>query len=789
MVCRWSQNSSGCLYGSKIKIDAPIHLNPSSYYISMPHPTVVLGSISQLPYWLNQHDLLEAAKLVVLPQWKEDPVILGNALAEVLNHHLKSRHFGEGMGWKYLVAYLQLHQTNFSHLRLVLIAAENAPELAYALCSLGKIEVILHFSQGFKADDYSHLKLKIERLEKHPIPKPSASLPKTSVKAAQIKLRSYLANHNHLEALRITVQTLPQELPAFLRSHGQQLLGQGLHQQLFALLDQVGDAVSHDPEVLRWKALAALDNWCPQEMLEILEHSSTGDADLTALYALSLYATGANEAARKQSEAALQLQPTLLSLLAMGYIPRPKYLELAIPLLKQALRKAEHERNLLFQVRIALHLAEQYLEAWQPQAMEHWANWTIQQMSEGGLNHTPMRIQATNYSCLGRLYQGDTVGIEAQLRRESFCLQDANPRMHNIFDWTLAELLCFEGRFAEANEVMRAIWERIRQRDSYSMYAFTYVRVLLELERPEEARAVAEKAQALCTAEEYQAKARLAYLSWQGMFYPQQAIEELKELAGYFSENNFGLNALQTNLYLARALQALGKDEAAEVVLQQLEPAALRFGAGLRALVGPTAAFESIYERFRGEVQGLELEFLGGRKAKWLGMPLHLRQRQADILTALVLKPQGWTAEQLTLALYGEEGKASTTKSEVSSLRERVPLANKPYRLNAPYRADFQEFSTWIERGQLRRALNFYKGPLLPESVAPVVEEEREVLEESLRNAALESRDAEAVLAVAELLKGDLEVWNRAISQLPKIDPRRALAEARRSQLERNWLN
>jgi hypothetical protein len=76
---------------------------------------------------------------------------------------------------------------------------------------------------------------------------------------------------------------------------------------------------------------------------------------------------------------------------------------------------------------------------------------------------------------------------------------------------------------------------------------------------------------------------------------------------------------------------------------------------------------------------------------------------------------------------------------------------------------------------------------LLPGSAAPLVAEQRGVLEEALRQAVLASDDIEALLTLAERLEDDLEVWEAALKVLPESDPRRALTLARVKRLREDW--
>jgi hypothetical protein len=267
---------------------------------------------------------------------------------------------------------------------------------------------------------------------------------------------------------------------------------------------------------------------------------------------------------------------------------------------------------------------------------------------------------------------------------------------------------------------------------------------------------------------------------------PASAIEELNELSMTFEKHQMGFDALRAGVHLIRVLIVEDHIKEANQMVERFRPAAQRFGPGLAALVGPTVELQEVFALFGQEQVDLELEFLGGNKARLRGFPISLRQRQADVLGLLAIRPVSNT-EELALGLYGEGGSVSTTRTEVNRLKPLIPIENKPYRIALPFEADFLSLSKRLGLGDVRGALNLYRGPLLPESTAPGIEEERRVLEQALREAVLTSSDAEAMLGMAELLRDDLELWEYVGEQLPKIDPRRAIAEARRKNIASNW--
>lgn len=186
----------------------------------------------------------------------------------------------------------------------------------------------------------------------------------------------------------------------------------------------------------------------------------------------------------------------------------------------------------------------------------------------------------------------------------------------------------------------------------------------------------------------------------------------------------------------------------------------------------------------------LELRFLGAERplAVLGGRELRLTQRHADMLVLLALTPSGLSAEQLATGVYGERGNPVTARAEIHRLRAQLgatAVRSNPYRLHAEVDADFLSVRTDLRAGRVREAAVGYRGELLPCSEAPAVVELREMLFGTLRRAALDARDTDAMGALAETAAGgaDLELTEALAATLPRSDPRRAAAVAR---LQRN---
>jgi len=185
----------------------------------------------------------------------------------------------------------------------------------------------------------------------------------------------------------------------------------------------------------------------------------------------------------------------------------------------------------------------------------------------------------------------------------------------------------------------------------------------------------------------------------------------------------------------------------------------------------------------------LTLEALGRDRAavRVEGRELALSQRHSEILVLLAARPEGLTAEQLALALYGDRGKPVTARVELSRLRRVLPdwLQTEPYRLAAPVESDFGVVQEHLRQGRAPEAAARYPGPLLPRSEAPGIVELQRELDGWIRRAVLAGDDSDALWSWLATSSGaeDLPAWKRFLASVPFDDGRRGLAAVRLERL------
>jgi hypothetical protein len=179
----------------------------------------------------------------------------------------------------------------------------------------------------------------------------------------------------------------------------------------------------------------------------------------------------------------------------------------------------------------------------------------------------------------------------------------------------------------------------------------------------------------------------------------------------------------------------------------------------------------------------LSLRLLGHRPRARVADREERGLRSLELLAVLAMHPEGLTAEQLALALYGEQGKTVTVRAQVHRVRAHLGddvLDTQPYRLRVAVDGDWAKVQRLVSDGRPGAALKAYGGPLLPASDAPALREARGLLEESLRRSILTTADPELLARWLAHPSGsdDLPAARALVAVLPSGDPRRAAATA-----------
>lgn len=171
------------------------------------------------------------------------------------------------------------------------------------------------------------------------------------------------------------------------------------------------------------------------------------------------------------------------------------------------------------------------------------------------------------------------------------------------------------------------------------------------------------------------------------------------------------------------------------------------------------------------------------------GQVILQRQRCLELLTLLLSRREGWSHEELSLALYGIP-RSTALKVEIFRLRQALGggILARPWQLATHVGADFLELEEKVGMGSLVDGFEVFGRPLLPGSSAPGIEELRHKLEDSVRIAILGSGDANLLFQLAHHLPEDLEVWEVLLGQLGQHNSQYPAVLARVEKLRREYL-
>jgi tetratricopeptide (TPR) repeat protein len=356
-----------------------------------PGPILLEGG----PAWGAPHLIAALAQPERPLVWLElqkgnDPVLLGNKLADAVRRALTGPLFGYGLPYHHGLSLLKTQLKLLGPFTFALSNAAYAPELARDLLSLhdGENRVILHFTPscgGFALSEDallvtpSDLMLELEEAKElaRELPEPALhelwatsggayeaflialherlSLPPplrpgpegwqvipglTPTAAPDPLIAALLHRGRWLEALELAAQERPERVPEVLAAAGEVPWTQGLQGRLYGLLATLPAEVGRQEVVLAWRFIAALASGKEREVIpEVKAALASGNRpDLHALYAEACCHLGNLEAALVEAERAVRAQETPITLYTYGRALALRDPENGLEKLERALR-------------------------------------------------------------------------------------------------------------------------------------------------------------------------------------------------------------------------------------------------------------------------------------------------------------------------------------------------------------------------------------------------------------------------------------------------------------------
>jgi len=599
-----------------------------------------------------------------------------------------------------------------------------------------------------------------------------------------LAVRALAREGDWTEALELAVLAAPELVDELLRTAGPAFHERGLTRRLHLLLSALPPAYARQERVLEWRLVAAADaGELPSVVADV-------DAHLALHRAPALRARRAGSLPHAQgfvlAEQALRDQRTPLTLWQVGRLhPDPRT---GVALLEESVRLAEDYGTPHAVARNAGALAARLVHMGEFARARAWAQFALGVFDQHQLRDGARRLRLVNDLAFARLLTGDVAGLRRGLADAAAALTGTMPAVADLYTGTWAAVELVSGDAEASLALLRPLVEGA-PRARRAAFAQQAVRALLELERVDEAVRVAEDAvelaggmgdHARCVARLARGMAHTVRAARAGEDADGPAFDGARDdlLAPLASADLAAELRLPAALYYLLATGGAAHRLPADVagILAGLHPLALRLFAG------PADLFAPIWDAVGDGGPRLRLRFFGAVTCRWDGAAVDLAPRLAEVALALTLAPGGVSRDRLNDFLTPDDQAPFTSgglRGLLTRLRGLLPVSEAPYRWTVPATADVAEVQGLLAEGRVREAIGLWQGPLLPFSEAPGVREARETLEESLRQAALLSADADALYELADRWGDDLELWEAAAAAMPPGDPRLALALAR----------
>jgi tetratricopeptide (TPR) repeat protein len=621
------------------------------------------------------------------------------------------------------------------------------------------------------------------------------------------QLQSFELQKQWVEAFAYAVQQLPDQAERVLREAGHAYHEQGLHRELFDLISLLPHQLQQNDTVMYWKLVSAVRLNVKSEVREQLElFLEKNEAPETrAYYAMIFYV----EDRLTQTERAHKYRktPNTMFMLAAALGEKDPSQQESISLLHKAIEVAEKtdrkHQIILCISRLVSTLS--YVGSYQESL--YWAEYGKSLFEKSGVLDIQRYIGFINSWSHIRLLSGNLEGTFDLMNTLYTFLSSTENVWARNYRSTMADYLLATG---EIDKAIHLYQENVDSspRTEVGWDANNLVRALVEASDFQKALQVGKQAFFIAKRDShsFRENAVLAYGIALSFANPQESIQYLEEALEAFFRPIRGHHIIQAAFYLAHAYSLLNDTARAKLIIAKAIPFIKEISPiGLLSLVGPSSEFQSIWplipiEHLRNSlikspmigaqppkdtsntiIPTVEMIFLGGSGIFVNGIQVKMPLKFTEILIILAANQGGLSSEQLLVDLYPDSNtvQKSTLKSVISRIRANIPINSQPYKINCSFSADFLQLPQLIRLGRIEQALSLYQGPLLPESEAPGVIEMREVLDEQIRQAVLDSNNPDFILKLASQIPDDAELWETALKYLPQNDARASEARAR----------
>lgn len=593
----------------------------------------------------------------------------------------------------------------------------------------------------------------------------------------------------YVEALQLACSRAPDVVPSIIEECGEAYSQRGMFERLFGLLNRLPDEVVWNESVLRWKFLAAISLNRHSEVYPIVERYLE-EHEAPELRAQCAAARPSSDFL-EQTTRAVSAKRTPVTLRHHAFaLSLEGRVEDSLDTSRRALRLADVLGQYQLVVAIATDISTSLVRTGELVDALWWAEWACSQYFELGLNERLRRLSAVAALVYPKILVGDEVRLNELVAELDVSSDSLGVPSYEGVVSTAADYQSVFGDLRSALELYRANFEA----SSYEQVASAsvdLVRCLCDLTLVDEAIDVGRRVVALSRGASRfeQACAWLAAgIALRSSGAPE-ALSYLTNAKSAFANGFDAVREAQTSVQIGLWHMALGETDSARRAVRDSHAVLSQLGAsGWQLLGGVSPMTGELRQLLDARPVRLEIEVLGVPSVVLGSTKVTLRGRSLEILTALATYPDGLGGEPLATRLYGDGVVMNTFKVAVARLRRFVPLHSRPYRIAVPFKADFLDLLEHLKQGQIRQALSLYRGPMLPGSVAPGIEAMRAHVDESLRQAVLQSGDVEAMLELVRRIdEDDLELLEAAYQLVPRNDPQSALLHARIRQIRLDW--
>lgn len=600
---------------------------------------------------------------------------------------------------------------------------------------------------------------------------------------------TYLRSGRLPDAFDLACAHLPARVEELMDAAGHHYFNRGAYEYVWIKLSMLPPEFTTSGRVAYWLASSAAATnrqaALKSHASNVMSHHDAPELRATTAVALAVDDMLAETSlAVQKKRSAVTLWAHAKALVRAGHRAEP------ILLLREAMSVAERDEADHLVVDCAFCIAEIQLLQGNYKDSVDWARWALAEAEGREMGQTPKRVGGMALLATALLLLGQQ--DEAKLQLDRIALTDeqaADPKYGPVLS-ALGHLAFVEGDHDRAEHLYEAA-HLSATAGNYCLTAINVLAVLLAKGKRAAAQRLAETAYTVSrTSGQYEAALGDLMMGMAATgSQPARAERHLLAALAGFDSTTADIHAAQAASWLAVGrLRSGQRKEATEGLKLGLAGIRQLGGTGWRLLCAAHPLTEAARRLWPNDEFEFEFAFLGGRVVRAGADAFDLGLRAAEIVAILAINQEGLSGELLSLHLYGDAQRApSTLKSNISRLRELIPISSGPYKIDATYRVDFLHVLQCLSDGELQRALNLYKGPLLPGSSAPLIAEWRGHVDDSVRLAVTRSSDPDHLIQLATLLDDDLELWEFARNSVSLNDYRRPVINARIRRIRANW--